>query len=165
MTLARRTAAVLLIALGAMACKKDYYTGPTGPIDPATEQFGSNLRDIGVDLSVPGWTKTATGLYYRDRTVGTGATISPGDSIAVYYVGYFTDGRAFDSNRGDPDPFPVRLGRGRVIAGWEQGIPGMRVGGRRLLVIPSDLAYGEAGRQGIPPFANLVFEVDLETKY
>ena len=164
MPLVRRLAVLAFAAAAALAaCKKEYYTGPTGPIDPATETFGSNLRSLGVDVTA--MEKRPTGLYVRDRTAGNGDVVTTGDSIAVRYTGYFTDGRAFDSNVNFEEPLDLRLGRGRVIAGWEQGIPGMRVGGKRLLIIPSALAYGEAGRQGIPPYANLVFDIELITKY
>jgi FKBP-type peptidyl-prolyl cis-trans isomerase FkpA len=165
MHLVRRSAvaaAVMLVALAASSCKKDYYTGPTGAIDPATEDFAKNLRDLGVDLST--MTKTTTGIYYRDKTVGTGTNVVAGDSIAVTYTGYLTDGRIFDSNQGG-SPFPLRIGVGRVIKGWDQAIPGMRVGSIRLLVIPSALGYADRGQGSIPPFANLVFQVQVNTRY
>lgn len=98
-----------------------------------------------------------------DLVVGTGAVASTGQAITVNYAGWLysstaaeNKGRQFDSGR-----FPFTLGAGSVIRGWDQGIPGMAVGGRRRIVIPPELAYGAAGRNGIPPNATLLFEVEL----
>lgn len=102
-------------------------------------------------------------LVVTDLTVGDGDEAKPGQVVSVHYVGVsHANGEEFDSswNRGEPLRFP--LGAGRVIAGWDQGVAGMRVGGRRRLVIPPHLAYGDRGAGGvIPPGATLVFVVDL----
>jgi FKBP-type peptidyl-prolyl cis-trans isomerase len=101
-----------------------------------------------------------TTLQIEDLTVGTGPAVVAGDTIFVNYVGTFLDGRQFDSSRGQPIAF--QIGVGRVIAGWDQGLIGMRVGGRRRLTIPSSLAYGSAGFPPIiPPNTPLRFEIDL----
>jgi len=99
-----------------------------------------------------------TSLEIEDITVGTGATAAVGDNVSVGYSGSFLDGRVFDPG---PGPINFVIGAHAVIAGFEQGIVGMRVGGRRRLTIPSDLAYGAAGRGPIPPNTPLRFEVTL----
>ena len=102
------------------------------------------------------------GLVKEDLVVGTGASAFSGHDIVVHYVGWLTDGRQFDSSRARRDPLDFALGAGDVIKGWDQGIEGMRVGGKRRLTIPAELAYGEHGCGGvIPPQATLVFEVEL----
>ena len=97
----------------------------------------------------------------EDLVVGTGATAVAGDSLTVNYIGWLADGTKFDSSYDRGQPYPFRLGAGEVIKGWDEGIPGMKVGGKRRLVIPPSLAYGSAGRGSIPPNATLKFEVDL----
>jgi peptidylprolyl isomerase len=103
----------------------------------------------------------------KDLIVGTGAVAESGDNVVVQYVGVnYADGKQFDASwddgpGGTPQPFPFQLGAGQVIAGWDQGIPGMRVGGRRELIIPPSLAYGSDGQGPIGPNETLVFVVDL----
>jgi FKBP-type peptidyl-prolyl cis-trans isomerase len=99
-----------------------------------------------------------TTLQIEDLVVGTGATAVAGDTITVNYVGTFLDGRVFDQNNG----ISFQVGVGKLIKGWDQGIPGMKVGGKRRLTVPSDLAYGAAGAPPtIPPNTPLRFEVTL----
>ncbi len=100
-------------------------------------------------------------LMMTDTTVGTGAEAVPGATITVNYVGMFEDGQVFDASSIHGQPFTFVLGGGQVIQGWDQGIVGMKVGGTRRLVIPSDLAYGPNGRGPIPGGATLVFDVEL----
>ena len=100
-------------------------------------------------------------LVCEDLTVGEGAEATAGSTIVVHYTGWLTDGSKFDSSLDRNDPFSFKLGAGMVIRGWDEGFNGMKVGGKRQLVIPSDLAYGEAGRPGIPPGATLIFDVEL----
>ena len=101
-------------------------------------------------------------LLQEDLVVGTGTAAKSGDDIVVHYVGWLTSGQQFDSSRARRDPLDFALGAGDVIKGWDQGIAGMRVGGKRRLTIPAELAYGDQGCGGvIPPEATLVFEVEL----
>jgi FKBP-type peptidyl-prolyl cis-trans isomerase FkpA len=107
-------------------------------------------------------TTTASGLVYEDTTVGTGDKAEAGRRVSVHYTGWLTDGRKFDSSKDRGDPFDFPLGGRRVIAGWDEGVQGMRVGGVRKLTIPPELGYGARGAGGvIPPNATLVFEVEL----
>lgn len=101
-------------------------------------------------------------LTITDETVGTGAEAKAGDTVTVNYVGMLPDGTVFDASAKHGQPFSFQLGAHQVIAGWDQGLVGMKVGGKRKLVIPPDLAYGSQGAGGvIPPNATLIFEVEL----
>lgn len=101
--------------------------------------------------------RTPRGVFYDEVLVGDGAEVRPGDSVAVHFVGYLADGTPV--TKSSKEPFRFRLGTGRVVDGWEDGLPGMRVGGRRMLVIPAVLGYGAKGSGPIPPNATLVFDV------
>jgi FKBP-type peptidyl-prolyl cis-trans isomerase FkpA len=105
---------------------------------------------------------TESGLTIEDTVVGEGAAAAPGRDVVVHYAGWLADGTQFDSSKEKADPFEFTLGKAEVMAGWEEGLPGMKVGGRRRLVVPPELAYGEAGAGDvIPPNATLTFEVEL----
>ena len=105
---------------------------------------------------------TNSGLKYEDLSVGTGKEAKKGDKVSVHYVGTFPDGKKFDSSRDRGQPFEFNLGVGMVIKGFDEGIAGMKVGGKRKLMIPSELGYGDRGAPPvIPPKASLVFEVEL----
>ena len=107
-------------------------------------------------------TTSATGLVYEELTVGTGAEAARGNQVTVHYTGWLTDGTKFDSSKDRSDPFEFHLGAGQVIAGWDEGVTGMKVGGSRKLTIPPELGYGARGAGGvIPANATLVFEVEL----
>lgn len=106
-------------------------------------------------------TKTPSGLAYRDLTVGTGPAAEIGSLLSVHYTGWLPDGTKFDSSRDANTPFAFTLGGGEVIQGWEEGVAGMRAGGRRQLVIPPGLGYGGVRTGSIPPNSTLVFNVEL----
>jgi FKBP-type peptidyl-prolyl cis-trans isomerase FkpA len=101
------------------------------------------------------------GLVVQDLSVGTGSEAVVGRTVAVHYVGRFTDGNKFDSSQDRGQPLEFKLGAGAMIQGFDLGIPGMRVGGKRQLTIPAELAYGAKGGGPIPPNTTLVFEVEL----
>jgi FKBP-type peptidyl-prolyl cis-trans isomerase len=103
---------------------------------------------------------TASGLQYWDIKTGTGTEATPGKKVEVYYTGWFTNGKMFDSS--GKRAFPFTLGNGDVIKGWDEGVSGMKVGGKRQLRIPPQLAYGSRGYPGvIPPNSTLIFDVEL----
>ena len=109
---------------------------------------------------------TATGLQYEDTVVGDGAEATKGQTVTVHYTGWLYDGgeqgAKFDSSKDRRDPFQFILGAGMVIRGWDEGVAGMKIGGARTLIIPSDLGYGSRGAGGvIPPNATLQFDVEL----
>ncbi|HMH53822.1 MAG TPA: FKBP-type peptidyl-prolyl cis-trans isomerase [Candidatus Acidoferrum sp.] len=106
--------------------------------------------------------ETATGLGYVELVEGTGATAKKGESVTVHYTGWLKSGEKFDSSHDRQQPFVFPLGAGQVIKGWDEGVAGMRVGGKRKLVIPAHLGYGDRGAgRVIPPGATLIFEVEL----
>jgi len=105
---------------------------------------------------------TDSGLIIEDIVVGEGAVAEAGQQVSVHYTGWLLDGTKFDSSKDRNDPFDFGLGRRQVIAGWDEGVQGMKIGGTRKLTIPSQLGYGARGAGGlIPPNATLVFEVEL----
>jgi FKBP-type peptidyl-prolyl cis-trans isomerase len=105
---------------------------------------------------------TPSGLQYQDEVLGNGDTAKAGQQVQVHYTGWLTDGTKFDSSKDRGTPFKFRLGAGEVIRGWDEGVAGMKIGGKRKLVIPAELGYGSRGAGGlIPPGATLVFEVEL----
>ena len=145
----RRFVLAIPVLLLSVACGGDD-GAPTSPTTPANPSVG---------LDVP--------FSTEDLTVGTGQEAMNGDTLYVDYTGWLYDpnaaenkGTQFDSSRGR-DPFAFTLGAGRVIAGWDQGVPGMRVGGLRRIVIPPELGYGSSGQGPIPGDATLLFEVEL----
>jgi FKBP-type peptidyl-prolyl cis-trans isomerase FkpA len=152
-----RGGVVFLLALVACSGKSSTASAPA-PLrvsgKPETLTYAASL---GVDLQL--MTRTASGLYYRDSQLGRGTAAEAGSRVRVAYKGWLADGRMFDSS---DDGYEFLLGRKRVISGWDEGVAGMKVGGRRVLVIPPSLAYGPMSPGGgIPPNATLVFDVRL----
>jgi FKBP-type peptidyl-prolyl cis-trans isomerase len=102
-----------------------------------------------------------SGLQYVDLQVGEGKTAKAGDTVVVHYVGTLADGKKFDSSRDRNQSFSFHLGAGQVIKGWDEGVAGMKEGGKRKLIIPPELGYGARGGGPIPPNAELHFDVEL----
>ena len=144
-----RRLSVALFALFLSACG--------GDADPK-----AGAASAGFEIDSAALTKTASGLQYQDVVTGTGQAAAPGQVAVVHYTGWLTDGTKFDSSRDRGQPFSFPLGGGQVIAGWDEGVAGMKVGGRRKLLIPPDLGYGPVGSPPvIPAAATLVFDVEL----
>ena len=107
-------------------------------------------------------TKITSGLVIEELVVGEGDIAAAGQLVTVHYTGWLTNGSKFDSSKDRNDPFMFGLGQGQVIRGWDEGVQGMKIGGKRKLTIPPELGYGARGAGGvIPPNATLVFEVEL----
>jgi FKBP-type peptidyl-prolyl cis-trans isomerase FkpA len=122
---------------------------------PETVTFAPSL---GIDLA--SMRRTSSGVYWKDLKVGTGATARRTSSVSARYTGYLADGRIFDTT-GSDTPVAFQLGGREVIRGWNDGIPGMKAGGIRRLVVPPELGYGTRGRGGVPPNAILIFDIQL----
>ncbi len=110
---------------------------------------------------IPGMIKTESGLQYQDLVVGTGNSPTKGQTIVVHYHGTLEDGTIFDSSVQRGQPFETAIGVGRVIKGWDEGMMSMKIGGKRKLIIPAELAYGSRAVGSIPPNSTLIFEVEL----
>lgn len=157
----RMPAAVLAIALLAgcnqyEAQKAASATGAT-PSTPSTPAPAAAATPTGGKVH-----KLPSGLQYEDMVVGSGKMAEPGMNVSVHYTGWLTDGTKFDSSVDRNQAFQFQLGAGMVIRGWDEGVKGMRIGGKRKLTIPPDMGYGAAGAGGvIPPNATLVFDVEL----
>jgi FKBP-type peptidyl-prolyl cis-trans isomerase FkpA len=147
----------LSILLG-IAC--GFLAGPFGA-SSAEQPMSRATADTTMD------TKTDSGLEFKDLVVGTGAQATAGHQVSVHYTGWLQNpdgsaGKKFDSSVDRGQPFDFPLGGGRVIRGWDEGVAGMKVGGKRRLVIPAALGYGARGAGGvIPPNATLIFDVEL----
>jgi FKBP-type peptidyl-prolyl cis-trans isomerase FkpA len=128
---------------------------PMGP-DQVAQTYAPELN---VDLDR--MQRGEGGLHYEDLREGTGEVAEPGRPVVVHYTGWLPDGTRFDSSHDHGQPFQIVIGQGHVIRGWDVGIPGMREGGTRRLVIPHGMAYGASGMGPIPPRATLVFDVEL----
>lgn len=128
----------------------------------AAQQQAAQEQASKPDPKAPKGMKDVTKLVIKDLKVGTGKTAKVGTTVSVHYTGWLTSGVKFDSSVDRGQPFDFKLGAGEVIQGWDQGVAGMKVGGKRRITIPSDLGYGASGAGGvIPPNATLVFDVEL----
>jgi hypothetical protein len=165
-TLRATLLAILVVAvLAATGCSTTAppaapQTAPVTPPPAATPPAAQTPPDMPANVVPKGSVKT---LIVKDVVKGTGPAVKKGDSVTVNYTGWLTNGTMFDSSIGR-QPFPFVVGAGNVIAGWDNGLVGMQVGGKRILVIPPAMGYGAQGAAPvIPPNAVLVFEVDLLT--
>jgi FKBP-type peptidyl-prolyl cis-trans isomerase len=138
-----------LVVLTGPACKGDVP-------DITTTTFAASL---GVDLAT--FTKTSSGLYYRDVTVSTGALVASGQLVGMHYTGALPNGTQFDANVAPATPFSFRLGTGTVIKGFDEGVTGMHVGGRRILLVPPSLGYGATAVGAIPKNSILWFDITV----
>ena len=146
-----------------------YGSRPIGSIPPNStlifevELFNVEKPFVDPDFNLPAEEKTLeSGLRYLDHVMGTGEEAIAGKEVVVHYSGYLADGTKFDSSHDRGTPFTFVLDQGRVIKGWDEGVAGMKKGGKRTLIIPPELGYGERGAGGvIPPNATLMFEVEL----
>jgi FKBP-type peptidyl-prolyl cis-trans isomerase len=133
------------------------------PAQDQTKKSASKTASGGPTKVTGAPTKTPSGLEYWDIKVGTGPVAQSGHKVKVHYTGWLTNGKKFDSSVDRGEPFEFMLGAGQVIKGWDEGVAGMKVGGKRQLKIPPDLGYGASGTGGglIPPNATLIFDVEL----
>jgi FKBP-type peptidyl-prolyl cis-trans isomerase len=155
-----------LLAMSALACNQTESTtsssGTTTSTSAKTETTtpapatSTTPAPVGQEVTMP------NGLKYTDVKVGDGDIAESGMMASVHYTGWLTDGTKFDSSLDRGQPFSFKIGAGQVIRGWDEGVKGMRIGGKRHLIIPPDMGYGANGAGGvIPPNATLVFDVDL----
>lgn len=143
-----RVALIAVVVASFVAC---------GGGDGGSDTAGSGEEECSHEV-----TTTSDGLKIEDIECGEGAEAKKGDSLTVHYVGKLADGTKFDASRDHGQPFQFQLGAGQVIAGWDEGLVGMKVGGKRQLTIPPELGYGKSGSPPvIPPNATLVFEIEL----
>jgi hypothetical protein len=162
-TLLKVGAGIVLVAVyGTVRVMQD--RPPAQPSPPASENPANTAPPPAPGGAPKGGAASGavTQLVKQDLKVGKGAAAKPGDRVTVHYRGTLTNGTKFDASYDRHEPFVFTLGGGEVIKGWDVGVAGMKVGGRRKLTVPSDMAYGPAGRPPtIPPDATLVFEVEL----
>jgi peptidylprolyl isomerase len=159
----------VLLALCAAGCRESTEkagtmseqstTGTTTPAAASTEAAAPALP------GAPGsgkWHKLASGLQYDDMLVGSGKMAEPGTNVSIHYTGYLLDGSEFDSSLKSGQPLKFQIAGGQMIQGFDEGVRGMRIGGKRKVRIPWQMAYGEAGRPPlIPPKSDLVFDLEL----
>ena len=148
-----------LLVIFALFATVGLMLGCGGSNKPSTSIMDGNASPLKVSGSP---VTTSSGLQYWDIVVGTGATAAAGSTVKVHYSGFLTSGQKFDSSRDRGEPFSFVLGAGQVIKGWDEGVAGMKVGGKRQLRIPPQLGYGDRSAGGvIPANATLIFDVEL----
>ncbi len=135
--------------------------------DPFIPEIEKVYFDPSLNVDLAASTKTASGLYYRDLLVGTGAQVdtASGDSVGVRYTGWLRNAEQFDSNISAATPLRFKTGGRGIIAGFDEGVRGMKVNGRRQIIVPPNLGYGASGSGPIPPYSILVFEISLQVIY
>ncbi len=135
--------------------------------DPFVPKIEDAYFDPSLNVDLAASIRTASGLYYRDLVEGDGDTVSmtPGDSVGVRYTGWLRNAEQFDSNVGAASPLRFKTGEDAVIRGFDEGVRGMRVNGRRQIIVPPNLGYGAPGSGPIPPYNILVFEITLQAIY
>lgn len=160
------------VALLAVACSSDASDGDAAGSGAPTDAASATPASAGATPTVgnaPGIPplagpvqQGANGLQYIEELPGTGAVVQPGQRVTVHYTGWLTSGRKFDSSRDRGQSFAFTVGAREVIAGWDQGVAAMQVGGKRRLILPPGLAYGAGGRPPIiPANATLIFDVEV----
>lgn len=157
-------ALAVVVALGFLVFGTPFLGSFSGMNLAPQETVGTttNLSELPMDLSLAPGEALPTDLVITDVVVGSGAEAAPGQTVTVNYVGALPDGTIFDASANHGQPFAFQLGAGQVIRGWDEGVAGMKVGGKRRLVIPPDMAYGAQAVGGvIPANATLLFEVEL----
>ena len=157
----RSFAVVAAVALLA-ACNLSTEPNVPAPIDPANDTYATALG-----INIASMTKTASGLYFKNKVVGTGAAVAKGDSVRVHYTLWLTNGTKVESSKDagrSPLEFLTGANPARVIPGFEEGVIGMQPGGIRTLVVPPNLAWGSQGNPPVQPNANIVFEVEYLAK-
>lgn len=146
-----------MLTAGLLGCADQPQQGGRVSGEPTEVTFAGEL-----DVDLDRMERRPSGLYVEDVATGEGEPATAGQTVSVHYTGWLPDGTQFDSSHDRGEPIVFTLGAGEVIEGWDQGVSGMRVGGRRKLVIPPALGYGAEGAGGvIPPDATLVFDVEL----
>jgi FKBP-type peptidyl-prolyl cis-trans isomerase FkpA len=150
-----------LLCLLALAGDVGALAGCRRPTTTVTGEPEALTYSKALSVKLDDMTKSPSGLYTRDETVGQGEEARKGYRAFVHYTGWLVDGREFDSSRGRNEPFDFQIGAGEVIAGWDEGVEGMRVGGRHKLVVPPELGYGSQTMGPIPAGSTLVFDVEL----
>jgi peptidylprolyl isomerase len=157
-------ACVVLLVVGQVGSKQNTAIAAelTQTLPAPTTLTENNTLIASNTMSDANAVTTPSGLKYVELKEGTGATPQPGQTVEVHYVGTLENGTKFDSSRDRGQPFSFKIGVGQVIKGWDEGLSTMKVGGRRQLIIPSELGYGARGAGGvIPPNATLLFDVEL----
>ncbi len=158
---------LLIVFIGCNDATEKKTTDDTGKTEEAVKETAAQqpeVQNLSAELpQIEGDTiTTESGLKYIDIKVGDGPMPETGQTCVMHYTGWLTNGKKFDSSRDRGKPFPFPIGQGRVIKGWDEGVASMKVGGRRLLIIPSQLGYGDRGYPPvIPPKSTLVFDVEL----
>lgn len=155
----------ILLLIFVAGCGKSEKTPENKTEEPAQQTETTPAEQpmtAGITQATGDTVTTASGLKYVDITVGEGPSPTTGQICEMHYTGWLPNGTKFDSSRDRGQTFQFPIGTGRVIKGWDEGISTMKVGGRRMLIIPSDLAYGDQGRPPvIPPKSTLIFDVEL----